>query len=231
MMNISATVLIDERKTIAKRIAEALRDAIVCLDLKPGDTISESEIGTRFGVSRQPVREAFIQLSEAGLVRVRPQRPTEVVKISVRDVLNARFVREALEQAVMQKAAEAGPGLARDHFDALLAQQVAACDGEDYRVFHALDDAFHQEVARVAGCDFVWKLIDAQKVQMDRVRFLSLRFNRNATVDEHRAIADAILAGDTAGVQVGLGIHLGRIGEHINQIRDENREYFADDED
>jgi DNA-binding GntR family transcriptional regulator len=231
MMNINATILVDERKTIAKRIAEALRDAIVCLDLKPGDTISESDIGARFGVSRQPVREAFIQLSEAGLVRVRPQRPTEVVKISVRDVLNARFVREALEQAVMQKAAEAGPALPRDHFDGLLAKQSEACDGEDYRVFHALDDAFHQEIARVAGCDFVWRLIDAQKVQMDRVRYLSLRFNRQATVDEHRAIADAILGGNAAAVEANLAIHLGRIGEHIGLIRDEHREFFADDED
>ena len=230
MMNIGATVLVDERKTIATRIASALRDAIVCLELKPGDTISESDIGARFGVSRQPVREAFIQLSEAGLVRVRPQRPTEVVKISVRDVLNARFVREALEQAVMRQAAEAGPSLPRDHFDTLLARQVEASAGEDYRVFHALDDAFHMEIARLAGCDFVWKLIDAQKVQMDRVRYLSLRFNRGATVDEHRMIADAILAGDKARVETHLATHLGRIGEHIGLIREEHREFFTDDD-
>ena len=43
-----------------------LRDAIVSLELKPGDAISESEIAARFGVSRQPVREAFIQLVRAG---------------------------------------------------------------------------------------------------------------------------------------------------------------------
>lgn len=229
MMNTMAPVLVGERRTIAKQIAEALRDAIVCLELKPGDTISESEIGVRFGVSRQPVREAFIQLSEAGLVRVRPQRPTEVVKISVRQVLNARFVREALEQAVVKQAAAIGPGLPHDHFDSLIQDQIEACNGEDYRSFQTLDDAFHHEVARIAGCEFVWKLIDAQKVQMDRVRYLSLRFNRQAAVQEHRIIADAVLAGDAARAERDLALHLGRIGDHINQIRDENREFFTDD--
>ena len=92
------------RTTIARRIAEQLRDAIVTMRLKPGDTISESEIASRFGVSRQPVREAFIQLAEQELLRIRPQRPTEVVRISIRGVLNARFVREALEVAVARKA-------------------------------------------------------------------------------------------------------------------------------
>jgi len=231
MMNIDASVIVGERKTIARQIAEALRDAIVCLELKPGDTISESDIGARFGVSRQPVREAFIQLSEAGLVRVRPQRPTEIVKISVREVLNARFVREALELAVMRKATAAGPALAEGHFEPLLRRQAAVAEGDDYRVFHALDDAFHQEIARIAGCDFVWKLVDTQKMQMDRVRYLSLRFNMAPAVEEHRMIAAAIHAGDAERAEACLRLHLSRIDVHIRQIREEFREFFVDDED
>ena len=226
-MNIDAAGFLDGRKTIAKRIAETLRDAIVRLELKPGDTISESDIGARFGVSRQPVREAFIQLAEAGLVRVRPQRPTEIVRISVRDVLDARFVREALEVAVVREAAAAGPNLPRDHFDALLGRQGAAAQEEDYAGFHALDDAFHREMARIAGRDFVWKLVDAQKMQMDRVRYLSLSFNRMAAIEEHRAIAAAILSGDGDEAERRLRLHLGKIDGHIRQIREEHREFFA----
>src|SRR3546814_1072776 len=50
-------------------------------------------------------RSAFIKLSEAGLVSVRPQRGTYVVKISARQVYDVRFVREAVEVAVVRKAA------------------------------------------------------------------------------------------------------------------------------
>lgn len=228
MMSIEAE---EGRVTTAKRIAESLRDAIVCLELKPGDTISESDIAARFGVSRQPVREAFIQLAEAGLVRIRPQRPTEIVKISVREVLNARFVREALETAVIVRAAAIGWSLPRDHFDAMIERQRAMAIGENYRTFHELDDAFHREIARLAGCDFVWKLIDAQKMQMDRVRYLSLLYNRTSTVGEHRRIADAILDGDAGLAVREMREHLGKIDTHIRHIREAHRGFFMDGED
>lgn len=229
-MNIEALDLTEDiRPNMSRRIAQALRDAIVTLELKPGDTVSESDIATRFGVSRQPVREAFIQLSEQGLVRVRPQRSTEIVRISIRDVLNARFVRAALEVAVVRKAAELGASLKPDTFDEVFARQTAASDANDYRAFHLQDDAFHRMIARIAGHEYVWKLIDAQKIQMDRVRYLSLALGMPVTIEEHRAIARAILAGDLDEAEALMRAHLYKIDTTIYQIRDLNREYFADE--
>ena len=62
------------RSTIALRVYRQLREAIVSLRLLPGNSLSEAEVAKQMGTSRQPVREAFIKLSEAGLVQVRPQR-------------------------------------------------------------------------------------------------------------------------------------------------------------
>jgi len=219
----------DIRPTIARRIAQTLRDAIVTLEIKPGDTVSESDIAARFGVSRQPVREAFIQLSEQGLVRIRPQRSTEVVRISIRDVLNARFVRAALEVALVRKAAENADKLPKDAFDASFKLQTAASDANDYRAFHTVDDAFHRMIAEQAGHEHVWKLIDAQKIQMDRVRYLSLALGMPMTIEEHRGIANAILAGDPDKAEEQMHAHLYKIDGKIHKIRDMNREYFADE--
>lgn len=229
-MNIEALDLTEDvRPNMSRRIAQALRDAIVTLELKPGDTVSESDIATRFGVSRQPVREAFIQLSEQGLVRVRPQRSTEIVRISIRDVLNARFVRAALEVAVVRKAAELGAALPKDAFAEVLARQTAASDADDYRAFHLQDDAFHRMIARIAGHEYVWKLIDAQKIQMDRVRYLSLALGMPVTIEEHRGIARAILAADADSAEELMRAHLHKIDTTIYQIRELNREYFAEE--
>ena len=228
MMNIESLEFDrDARPTMAKRIAETLRDAIVTLELKPGDAISESDIAARFGVSRQPVREAFIQLSEQGLLRVRPQRSTEVVRISIRDVLNARFVREALEVAVVRKAATESAQLPADTFEDLFGAQTAASDANDYRAFHAKDDAFHRMIARLSGNEFVWKLIDAQKVQMDRVRYLSLKLGMPGTIREHRDIGEAILLGNPDLAEAHMRKHLRKIDTQIHQIRDLHSEYFA----
>ncbi|MGB6117083.1 MAG: GntR family transcriptional regulator [Mesorhizobium sp.] len=219
----------DVRPNMSRRIAQALRDAIVALELKPGDTISESDIASRFGVSRQPVREAFIQLSEQGLVRVRPQRSTEIVRISMRDVLNARFVRVALEVAVVRKAAEIAPAIAPDVFEEFYAAQAAASGANDYRSFHRHDDGFHRMIAKLSGHEFVWKIVDAQKIQMDRVRYLSLAFGMPATIDEHRGIGKAVIAGDADEAERLMRIHLHKIDTRLNQIRDANREYFAEE--
>lgn len=218
------------RRTIAKDIAAALREAIIALDVKPGDTISESEIAQRFGVSRQPVREAFIQLADQGLLRIRPQRSTEVVRISVRDVFNAVFVRSALEVALARRAAEAGPQLPPAHFDTMLAEQAEASRREDFRRFQALDDAFHREIANLAGKDHVWRLIDNQKAQMDRVRFMSLSLGTPATVEEHRRIAAAILAGDADLAAETIREHLHKIETKVWELRERNLSHFDPDE-
>ena len=93
------------QSTMGTRVFEAIRQAIVQLQLRPGNPLSEADIGRQLGVSRQPVREAFIKLAESGLVEIRPQRGTYVRLISVREVGNARFLRAAIEVAILKKAA------------------------------------------------------------------------------------------------------------------------------
>ena len=72
----------ESNEPMARRVTVALRQAIVSMHLSPGEMLSEQDLAQRFGVSRSPVREAFIKLSQSGLVRVLPQRGTLVVKIS-----------------------------------------------------------------------------------------------------------------------------------------------------
>src|SRR5882724_13196639 len=93
------------RASIADQVFHTLRSSIVTMRLMPATALSEQEIADRLKVSRQPVREAFIKLSETGLVRVLPQRGTFVVKISAKAVTDARFVREAVECAIARRAA------------------------------------------------------------------------------------------------------------------------------
>jgi DNA-binding GntR family transcriptional regulator len=91
---------------IGRQVYEGLRQAIITGLLPPGTALSEKDGSEMFGVSRQPVREAFIKLVEAGLLQVLPQRGTRVRKISRRQVEQGRFIREAVEAAVVRLAAE-----------------------------------------------------------------------------------------------------------------------------
>src|SRR5713226_9289569 len=102
--------------SIAEQVFRTLRFSIVTMKLTPATALSEQEIADRLNVSRQPVREAFIKLSDIGLVRVLPQRGTFVEKISAKAVTDARFVREAVECAIARRASE---GIAKPAVDAL----------------------------------------------------------------------------------------------------------------
>ena len=175
----------DGMDTIASRMMTNLRNAIVRLDLKPGDTISEAEVAERFGVSRQPVREAFIRLGQQGLLLIRPKRATMVKRISEDGVGQSRFIREAIEVEIIRRAAAARTAATGPMLEAILVQQNEAASAGDIGHFHTLDETFHRALAQTAGVEYAWQLIDDHKIQLDRVRYLTLP--RSDAADDRRA--------------------------------------------
>ncbi|GGA46124.1 GntR family transcriptional regulator [Pelagibacterium lentulum] len=222
-----AQTISPSEETNAERIVAVLRDEIVRLVLKPGDPVSESEMAVRFGVSRQPVREALIRLAEAGLVSVQARKATRVVRISEKSVLNAKFIREALEVEIMRRAAGLAQPHWRDVLEPLLEQQAVAVLAKDLRTFHALDDAFHRKIAELCEVEFVWDLIDAQKAQLDRVRYMTLDAAIDINLIEHREIAQAIYDRDAGAAETALRNHVGKITSHLALGRQRLPDYFA----
>ena len=156
-----------------RSIHSILRQDIVTLRLMPGEKLSENELALRFGTSRAPVREALIRLAEDGLIDVLPQRGSFVSRISLKAMERARFVREALEIAIVRRAAEQGISQdVRERAEACLEAQEGA--REDPERFTQLDDFFHRGFAEGVGLDGVWAVIEREKAQFDRIRFLSL---------------------------------------------------------
>ncbi|WP_206078292.1 GntR family transcriptional regulator [Poseidonocella sp. HB161398] len=211
--------MLDPTLAVGPQLMRILRGAIVSNALQPGVRISEAEIGQRYGVSRQPVREVFIKLAEEGLLEVRPQRGTFVRKINVNAVLDARFVREAIEADVAKAcAANATPELVRDLRAQLAAQR--ALGGGDPAGFVELDDLFHRTLAEGAGRPNAWNVIDGMKSQLDRVRRLTtatLPFDHLLT--QHTAIVDAVEAGDAAAAEAAMRGHLQMILSDLAAIR------------
>jgi DNA-binding GntR family transcriptional regulator len=215
--------------TVGNRVFNALRQAIVQLRLRPGNPLSEAEVARQLGVSRQPVREAFIKLAEVGLVEVRPQRGTFVKMISISVVQNVRFVREAIEVAVVRKAAlEASPAaLAR--LEHIISQQRARARAGDHVGFLGLDEAFHEALAHSAGCDYAWTVLENMKAQMDRVRYLSMP---NATpietlIAQHEAVVGGIARHSPDEAEAAIRAHLSEIHMSLPKLSNSNPELFA----
>ena len=218
------------RDPIAPQLVATLRQAIAELKLRPGEALSEKDIASRFGVSRQPVREAFIKLSEAGLVEIRPSRGTFVMKISVREVANARFVREAIECNLTHNAARLATPAQIAALRGLIDAQKAAEAASDYWRFNDNDEAFHRAIADIVQSDYAWRIVEGARIQTDRVRYLSLpdASPMQLLIDQHEAILERLAAGDADGAEAAMRRHLREILIALPRIASENPDLFAD---
>ena len=80
-----------------------LRENIISLDLEPGAPFNDVEMSQMIGISRTPVREAVIQLSEESrIIEIFPQRGMRIALIDVDLVEEARFLRLVLEKAAVE---------------------------------------------------------------------------------------------------------------------------------
>ena len=223
---------IDRRKPAGPQIFESLRSAIVMSQIGVGQSLSENEVAGRLGVSRTPVREAFIKLAGMGLIEVFPQRGTFVPKISPRAVRNAQFIRESLEVGMVRAAClHPVPGLV-ERLRELIERQRAAAEARDFARFLKHDEAFHFAIARAVGHERAWEIIEDEKAHMDRVRFLSLpgASPMRRLIGQHEAILRGLERADFAAAETAMREHLNEILPTLEKFRAEMPDLFIEGE-
>ena len=222
-------VKIDAKRPAGDQIYRLLRRAILDMSLPPSSAVSESEVGARLGASRTPVREALIRLREAGLVDTFPSRGNFVSKLSATRILEAQFLREGLELANIRYLATGG--LTLEYKLALqtnLAMQSEAVDVSDDRVFSKLDDEFHLLLAKATGYVRAAEVLEREKLQLDRLRGLSLRTQGHHAqlYTEHKDIFDAIVDQNEAEATAKAQLHFRSILDVLSDLMFRHKEYF-----
>jgi DNA-binding GntR family transcriptional regulator len=217
------------RARTSDRVYDELVSAIRDLRLAPGASLSETDLSARLQVSRTPVREAIARLVENGLVSVVPQVGTRVERIRLSDVEQAQFVRENLEVAAFAAACKR-PDRDVEGLRANLAQQEQAQQKDDVDAFFATDEAFHEVIFSSSGYPGVWKAIQSMKLQLDRLRRLSVPDTSTVAdlIAEHAAIADALAAGDVRGGKALVSKHARRVLDYVPQLRSAHPDLFTE---
>ena len=216
-----------ERRTTADVVFTQLHREIASLTLLPGTKLSEAEVARRFGVSRQPVREAFSRLGNLELLLVRPQKATVVRGFSLERVEHARFIRLAVELEVITQACAVWDAANADILQRNIELQRQALVAEP-KQFHSLDFQFHKEICELGGCPRAIDAIAECRQKIDRLCTLSLARESEATtlLEDHIALADALR---TKSVERALAItrqHLGRLDSTIEEIHLTHADYF-----
>lgn len=217
------------RVRTSDRVYDELVSAIRELRIPPGASLSETDLAEQLHVSRTPLREAIARLVDNGLVSVVPQVGTHVERIRLSDVEEARFVRESLEVAAFVVACGRKD---RDlsKLRELIDIQKRAHEAHDVDAFFTADEALHEQIFHVSGYPGAWTAMQPMKLQLDRLRRLSLPepSTVSALIDEHAAIVDALEAGDAKGGSKHIRLHAGRVREYGPKLREAHPELFTE---
>ncbi|HSJ77226.1 MAG TPA: GntR family transcriptional regulator [Erythrobacter sp.] len=210
-------------------VTDTLRQAIVALDLEPGEVIDKGAICDRLGVSRFPVSEALARLQAEGLVDILPQRGSTVSLVRIADVLEYMLIRKALE-------AEAVRVVTGNHSDELvetlqrnMSYQRAAVEIDDKNGFHERDLEFHDIIFGDMRFTKVKGVIEHTRANLDRARRLILTPRRlSVTLAEHRNILEGIAAGDAAAAAAAMRAHVDSVMAELIEFALANPGLFAD---
>ena len=214
--------------TASASIYSDLRAELVSLQRRPGEVVSEAEIALAYGVSRTPVREAILKLSDEGLLEIFPQSGIFVSRIPLAALPEAIVIRKALEATTAQLAAERATASQILVLHSILQRQREANAARDRDTFHQADEMFHATIAEIAGYPGIWTLIQQVKVHVDRYRRLTLpqagRMGR--VIVEHERVLSAIEGHDPPAARIAMEFHLESLRDNISATQNVNPEFF-----
>jgi DNA-binding GntR family transcriptional regulator len=206
-----------------------LRDLIVQGLLSPGSRIIETEIATRLGVSRTPVREALQRLQQEGFVNGTPgaqQSRLTVAPLTRADVHELLNVVGALEGLGAYEAASLDESRRR-----ALAAELRAINDEffkagrksppEHSALYDSDDRFHRRIVEACGGPRLLALHDSVKPQAERYirMYISMLTGDIASsVAEHEAITAAIEAGKSAAAQDAIAVNWRHASERLSKV-------------
>jgi phosphonate utilization transcriptional regulator len=165
-------------------------------ELAIGQHVNESELATRFGTSRGPIREALRALEESRLVRSEKNRGVFVREISVAEADEIYDVREVLDQLIGQRVAgRATPDQLRD-LKVVVAEMDDATALKDVKRYHALNLKFHDLLVDFAGNSRLaesYRLL-TKELLLFRLRGLQDGGGFAVSNTEHKAVVEAVAA-------------------------------------
>lgn len=196
--------------SLTEQATQLIHEAIISGDLVPGELYSAAEMGKKLGVSRTPIREAFLELERRGLLQIVKKRGARVVSTSIESLLEVFQVRLMLElplarQGVLEATEEsiAAVEVAYSNFADAVEQNDAGL------VLHA-DRDFHTALLAGAGNERAKQILREQRdfVLNTGVGTVPISRTPEECFADHADIIDAFRASDADGTAQALGRHI-----------------------
>ena len=221
-------MLKSEKRTLGDQTYERLLAGICDLTYPPGHKLSEAQVAQAFGVSRAPVRDAFLRLERHGFVRIIPQVGTIVRSIDLKRARDICQLRMVLESFAARKAAEAIDDAQKRALYTRFTLLMQIQDDAAFREAIASVDMFlHDLVLQLCCNEEILRVIHQCKPVIECIRNTNAEWgNRRATrAREQRQIAAALLRSDPDAAEAAMAAHIRSIQTTIEQLMEKRLAY------
>lgn len=220
---------------------DRIRDAIVSGGLELGEHLSETAISRALGMSKAPVRAAFIELRDKGLVTVVPQSGTYVFSPSAEDVRTMSEFRALLEDRAMREAHRLNRAVMFERLERSVKAMRKALPESDWELYRRADNAYHMAFLEECGNPYLLRAYNLTSSTLEalRVRLQGGTGNfRERSFREHLQMVDLLQAGKVDEAAAVLGDHILIINEWVGgrrfradkgtrKLKGEDRDYSA----
>ncbi len=180
--------------------------------LAGGDVITEGQVSTLLGISRTPVREAFLRLQSEGLLQLYPKRGAVVVPVEPTEVFAVMEAREIIESYALTKLLTEHPSVPRNLVETLwdiVGDMTQALHAQDSRRFAEIDAQFHRAIVATTDNPFLDQLASSLTERLWRYIPRSGRSERlESSYREHIGLLERIERGDLDDTLAALRSHL-----------------------
>jgi DNA-binding GntR family transcriptional regulator len=204
---------------VALSVTDRLRDDILEGAFPPGERLIELQLTERYGVGRAAIRAALVELEVEGLVQREANRGATVRRISVAEAVEISEARGVLEGLVARLAAERATQAERAELSGLIDEMTEAVEQDDRLRYSKLNRTLHATLRRIArhrvADDLVANLRNRAAHHQFRLALVPGRAPESLA--QHRAIVDAVIAGDPAAAERAMRDHLASVVDVLRQ--------------
>jgi GntR family transcriptional regulator of gluconate operon len=208
-------------RTLADHTSDALRALIASGDLRGGQRLIETEIAAQLAVSRGPVRDAFKQLREEGLLVDYPRRGTYVVSLTADDARDLLDLRAGLESRAARLFIERGDAAAAADVDAATVALAAAAKIGEAAAISDADYAFHEAVCRGSGARRLLSVFVRHATELRVLLQSDTERLYETDVDlagQHNDLRDRLRAGDKSAAEAAFRSHVEETRDRLVSI-------------
>ena len=184
---------------LSENVYNALSEAIVEGKLPPGERLRETQMAEALGVSRTPVREAFLRLKQQRLLRSDASGAYYVAEWDRQTLWETATLRAALESLALSLAPQ---NLTQEDFDHLegitrqMAEMDANPDGADYKRMALFDFLFHTYIWSRIGHGLLEQALENIKPQAHYYMYLTRQAGQTDYAEQHRKLIEFLKQGD-----------------------------------